>query len=334
LLYFVNGTLSNGIEGYLKKYVFDRPEASFGSVRVDVFRGRLVMTDLKLKGERLSLTVPEIEAEVSPLEFLSGNGVVRSLRFMNPLVEGNFSMRGGARGMGKRYFPTWLSRLPIAETVVTEGHLRLTNRDSDAAWGLRKIEGKLIHPVLEEGGGNYRLTVAGQNEADAPGQFSLDMTLDQWAPTLTLAGEGSFRQWPMDSLVRLVSATSDVQVTSGQLDLKTQLICKKDWLTASHLVDLSDLKVEVSPRRKQLLGVPVKQFKDMMDIPSLSFVVPMNGSVHDPRVGIASSVEQILYKVLEGKMKDTKELEKISQRGGAYFGAKIDAALRAEFKRQ
>lgn len=334
LLYFVNGTVSTGLEGYLKKYIFDRPESSFGTVRADVFHGRFVMTNLKLKGEHWSISVPEIYAEIPPKELLSGNGLVRSLRFNSPLMEGDFSLRGGYSAKIAPRLPAWLSRLPIAEVVVTDGHLRLRNRDSDAIWGLRKIEGKLTHPVLEDGGGNYRFQGEGQNEADAPGQVALDLTLDQWVPMLNLTGEWTFRQWPMESLVRLVSATSDVQVTSGQLNLKTQLICKKDWVTASHLVDISDFKVEVSPRRKQLLGISVKQFKEMMNTPALSFVVPMNGSIHDPHVGIASSVQQILYNILEGKVKDKQELEKISQRGGAYFGAKIDAALRSEFKRK
>lgn len=334
LLYFVNGVVSTGLEGYLKKYVFDRPEASFGTVRADVFHGRFVMTDLKLKGEHWSVSVPEVQADLPPKELLSGNGLIRFLRFASPLIEGDFSLRGGYGAKVTPRLPPWLSRLPIAEVRVMEGHLRLRNRDSDAVWGLRKIEGKIIHPVLEEEGGNYRFQGEGWNEAEEAGQVALDLTLDQWAPTLNLTGEWTFRKWPMESLVRLVSSTSDVQVTSGQLDLKTQLICKKDWLTASHLVDISDFKVEVSPRRKQLLGIPVKQFKEMMTIPAISFVVPMNGSIHDPHVGFASSVQQILYNILEGKVKDKQELEKISQRGGSYFGAKIDAALRSEFKRQ
>ena len=96
---------------------------------------------------------------------------------------------------------------------------------------------------------------------------------------------------------------------------------------------ITDFKVEVSPRRKELLGLPVKQFKDMMDIPSISFVVPMSGSIHDDRLGIASGVQQILYKTLEGKIENKKDLEKMAQRGGAYFGAKIDAALRAAFRK-
>lgn len=333
LLWFVNGAVSTGIEGYLKKYVFDRPEAGFGTVQVDLLHGRFVMTDLKLKGERLSLTVPELQADVPIKDLLSGNGVVRSLRLKAPLLEGIFSLRGGYGETNGFRWPSWIGRLPIAEVVVTDGQLRLTNRDSDVPWGLRKIEGRLIHPVLEGDGGNYRFTLEGQNEANASGRFSLDLTLDKFELPLSLNGEWAFRQWPMDALARFVSATNDVQVTSGRLDLKTQLICKNNWLTASHLVDISDFKVEVSPRRKQLLGLPVKQFKDMMDIPSLSFVVPMNGSIYDPQVGIASSVQQILYKILEGKMEDKKDLEKMAQRGGAYFGAKIDARLRARFKK-
>jgi len=333
LLWFVNGTVSTAVEGYLKKYVFDRPEASFGTVSVDVFHGRILLTDLKLKREHLSLAVPEILADVPVRDLLSGNGVIRSLQFKAPLLEGVFSLHGGVGEGGGLKWPTWISRLPIAEVVVMDGSLRLKNRDSDATWGLRKVEGHLFHPVLEGGGGNYRLKLDGQNEADAPGQFSLDLTLDKWDPPFSLNGEWAFRKWPMDALARFVSATTDVQVTSGRLDLKTQLICKNNWLTASHLVDISDFKVDVSPRRKQLLGVPVKQFKDMMDIPSLSFVVPMNGSIFDPHVGIASSVQQILYKILEEKVADKKDLEKMSQRGGAYFGAKIDAAFRAAFRK-
>jgi hypothetical protein len=333
LLWVVNGVVSTGVEGYLKKYVFDRPEAGFGTVQVDLWHGRFVMTDLKLKGDRLSLTVPELHAHVPARELLSGNGVIRSLQLKAPLLEGVFSLRGGHGETSGFTWPSWIGRLPIAEVLVTDGQLRLTNRDSDAGWGLRKIEGRFIHPVLESGGGNYRFKLEGQNDADAPGQFSLDLTLDKFELPLTLSGEWSFRKWPMDALARFVSATTDVQVTSGRLDLKTQVICKNNWLTASHLVDISDFKVEVSPRRKQLLGLPIKQFKDMMDIPSLSFVVPMNGSIYDPQVGLASSVQQILYKILEGKMADKKDLEKMSQRGGLYFGAKIDAALRSAFRK-
>ncbi|MBK8576293.1 MAG: hypothetical protein IPN90_11670 [Elusimicrobia bacterium] len=333
-LWFVNGAVSSGLEGYLKKYVFDRPEASFGTVRVDVLHGRIVMTDLKLAGERLSLTVPEIEADVPPKELFSGNGFVRSLQLKNPFLEGAFSLRGGYGEAAAFRFPLWIRRLPIAQIVVTDGQLRLTNRDSDVSWGLRKIEGQWLHPLLEGGGGNDRFKLEGQNEAEAPGQFSLDLTLEKFDLPLSLNGEWVFRKWPIKDLARFISIPSDVQVLSGRLDLKTQLICKNDWLTASHLVDISDFKVEVSPRRKQLLGRPVKEFKDMMDIPSLSFVVPMNGSIHDPHVGIASSVQQILYKMLEGKIDDKKDLEKMCQRGGAYLGAKIDAALRARFRKK
>ncbi len=333
LLWVVNGTVSTAVEGYLKKYVFDRPGAGFGTVSVDVFRGRVLMTDVKLKGENLSLIVPEIRADVPVKELLSGNGVVRSLQLKAPLLEAVFSLRGGGGETGGFKWPYWINRLPIAEVVVTDGEVRVTNRDSSTVLGLRKVEGRVIHPVSEGVEGDFRFTFEGQNAADAPGDFSLDLTVDNFGVPVGMNGEWAFRKWPMDDLARFVSASSDVQVTSGLLSLKTQWICKNDWLTASHLVAITDFKVEVSPRRKELLGLPVKQFKDMMDIPSISFVVPMSGSIHDDRLGIASGVQQILYKTLEGKIENKKDLEKMAQRGGAYFGAKIDAALRAAFRK-
>jgi hypothetical protein len=333
LLWFVNGALSTGFESYLKKYIFDGPDASFGTVRVDLLNGRVIMTDLKLTSGRLSLTVPELEADVPRNELFSGNGFVRSLQIKNPLVEGSFLLQGGYGEPDVFRFPGWIRRFPIAQVVVTDGQLRLTNRDSQSTWGLRKIEAQLLHPLSESGGGNYRLKLEGQNEAEDSGQFSLDLTLEEIDRPLSLAGEWALRKWPLESLSRFISVPTDVQVVSGRLDLKTQLICKNNWITASHLVDISDFKVEVSPRRKHLLGLPVTQFKDMLDIPSLSFVVPMNGSIHSPQVGIASSVEQILRKVLEGKIENKKDLEKMCRRGGAYLGAKIDAALRARFKK-
>jgi hypothetical protein len=335
--WFLNGVVSSGVEGYLRKYIFDRPEATFETVRVDVWRGRLRMTDLRVKGERLALAIPEIEMEIPVRALLAGNGVVRSLHVENPLVEVAFSFKGAASGLSdiSQRFPLWIHRLPLAEISVANGQIRLLNRDSNGSLGLRQVEGLLVHGVLEEEGEKrYRFNLKGINESELPGEFSVVLDVDRFRPGLTMNGECSLKNWPIDPLSRFASGNGDVRATDGRIDLKTQWTCKDDWLTASHLVQIADLKVEVSSSRKEILGLPVKRFMDVMNIPNLSFVVPMNGSIRDPHVGVASSVQQILYKVLEGKVEDKKNLEKWARRGGDYIGAKIDRALRDGIKKK
>ncbi|MBL8022780.1 MAG: hypothetical protein JNK54_00660 [Elusimicrobia bacterium] len=334
-LWFLNGVVSSGLEGYLRTYVFDRPEATFETVRVDVWRGRLRLTDLRLKGERLSLSVPEIKVDIPFRELLAGRGVVRSLHFENPLVEFSFSFKGVASGLTdfSQRFPVWVHRLPISEISITHGQVRLVNRDSNGSWGLRQVEARLTQQGRAEGiGGAYQLKVDGINESELPGAVSVSLEMDRVRPGVNLNGECSLKNWPIDPLARFLTGNGDVRVTDGRVDLKTSLTCKDDWLTASHLVQITDLKVEVSSSRKEILGLSVKRFKDVMAIPYLSFVVPMNGSIRDPHVGIASSVQQILYKVLEGKIEDKKNLEKWARRGGDYIGAKIDRSLRDGIK--
>jgi hypothetical protein len=333
-LWVLNGTVSAGVEGYLKKYVFDGTRSTFGTFQADLWKGRFVMTDLRLHGERLSVTVPQMTVDVPVRELMSGNGVIRTLRLDNPLLEGTVSLRGrgGGGGVLSGRVPGWVRRLPIAEVIVADGQAVITNRDSNEKLGVRNVRVHLRRGSQAPSEERWDFQADGKFDGQEPATFSVDMAVDRLSFPLRFNGEWNFTNWPLEPLARFVSGSGDVRVLSGRLNLKTQALCKDDWLTASHLVDISDFKVEVDPRRKELLGLPVKRFKDLMDIPSLSFVVPMNGSIRDPQVGFSSSVQQILYKIFEGKIQDKKDLDKWVRRGGDYLGGKIDAALRAFFK--
>ncbi|MBK8869523.1 MAG: DUF748 domain-containing protein [Elusimicrobia bacterium] len=333
-LWFLNGTVSAGVEGYLKKYVFDGTRSTFGTFQADLWKGRFVMTDLRLQGERSSVTVPQLTVDVPVRELISGNGTIRTLQLDNPLLEGTVSFRGrgGAGGVLPGRVPGWVRRLPIAEVVVADGQAVITNRDSNEKLGVRNVRGHLRRGSQGPSEERWDFQADGKFDEQEPATFSIDMTVDRLSFPLRFNGEWNLTDWPLEPLARFVSGNGDVRVQSGRLNLKTQALCKDDWLTASHLVDITDFKVEVDPRRKELLGVPVKRFKDLMDIPSLSFVVPMNGSIRDPQVGFSSSVQQILYKIFEGKIQDKKDLDKWVRRGGDYLGGKIDAALRSFFK--
>lgn len=334
-LWFLNGTVSAGVERYLKNYVFDGTRSTFSTFQADVWKGRCVMTDLRLKGERVSVTVPQLTVEVPVREFLSGNGTIRTIRLDNPLVEGTVSFRGriGAGDVLSKRVPGWFRRLPIGEVVVADGQAVMTNLDSNEKLGVRNVSVRLRRGSQAPAEERWEFQADGKYDGQEPGILSVDMTVDRLSFPLRFNGEWNLANWPLEPLARFVSGSGDVRVLSGRLNLKTQALCKDDWLTASHLVDISDFKVEVDPRRKELLGVPVKRFKDLMDIPSLSFVVPMNGSIRDPQVGFSSSVQQILYKILEGKIQDKKDLDKWVRRGGDYLGGKIDAAFRAFLKK-
>jgi hypothetical protein len=333
-LWVLNGTVSAGVEGYLKKYVFDGTRSTFGTFQADLWKGRFVMTDLRLHGERLSVTVPQMTVDIPVRELISGNGVIRTVRLDNPLLEGTVSLRGrgGGGGVLSGRVPGWVRRLPIAEVIVADGQVVITNRDSNEKLGVRSVRVHLRRGSQVPSEERWEFQADGKYDGQEPATFSLDMAVDRLSFPLRFNGEWNLTNWPLDPLARFVSGSGDVRVLSGRLNLKTQALCKDDWLTASHLVDISDFKVDVDPRRKELLGLPVKRFKDLMNIPSLSFVVPMNGSIRDPQVGFASSAQQILYKVLEGKIQDKKDLEKWSRRGGAYVGDKLDAAFRALLK--
>lgn len=335
-LWFLNGTVSAGVEGYLKKYVFDGTRSTFGTFQADLWKGRCVMTDLRIQGERLSVTVPQVTVDVPVRELITGNGTIRTLQLNNPLLEGTVSLRGrgGAGGALSHRIPVWVRRLPIAEIVVADGQAVITNRDSNEKLGVRNVAVRLRRGSPDPLDEKWTFQADGKYDGQEPGIFSMDTTVDRLSFPLRFNGEWNLTNWPLEPLARFVSGSGDVRVLSGRLNLKTQALCKDDWLTASHLVDISDFKVDVDPRRKELLGLPVKRFKDLMDIPSLSFVVPMNGSIRDPQVGFASSAQQILYKVLEGKIQDKKELDKWVRRGGNYLGGKVDAALRSFFRNQ
>lgn len=100
----------------------------------------------------------------------------------------------------------------------------------------------------------WALQVNGKYDGPEPALFSVDMDVERLSFPLRFNGEWNITQWPLEPLARFVLGRGDVRVLSGQLSLKTQALCKDDWLTASHLVDISDFKVEVDPIAKSCWG--------------------------------------------------------------------------------
>ncbi|MBI4051178.1 MAG: hypothetical protein HY400_01605 [Elusimicrobia bacterium] len=344
VVWYLNHQVSVGAESYLRKYVFTRPQtASFQKFHADLVRGFLSVEGLRFKrswGEPSGWTFnsKRISIQIPIQELLSGAGSIKRLHLEGPVLEVVFSAEtSDARNSGQSAIslPKWVQGFPIGEVQVSEGAIHLGSGGVTRKVEVSALEGAITRLVKEgRPEGPIRADFQGRILSEKPGDLFLDMTIQNPSSPFSFEGEIRIKNLSIPYVVsRLFPADPEVQVLDGSLDVKTQLTCKQDWLTASHLVEVKNLKIQVAEGRKKILGLKVKYLKDILNIDYLSFVIPMNGSIQDPHIGIASSIQQILYKVLEDKM-EKEDLESFAQKGGAYLGGKVDGALKDWLKQK
>lgn len=334
-LWYVNRKVADGADGFLRKYVFTEPQkANFGRVSLNLLTGQFALENVTAKGRGSSsmtwtLTGREIRARLPVQQVLSGEGSVRTLSVREPVIALAFAAEEDPAGLGGLpALPRWMKKLPVESIQVSDGKIRVRNAGVAEPFEVGAVEARMVRESGEAGKGLARWEAEGKI-LTAPGSILIRMDIFPSSPRRNFEGEVRLKDFSLPyAAAHLFPPDPDVQIQEGLLDLRTQLTCKDDWLTASHLVEIKNLKVAVSERTKTLAGLPVKRLKDVLDIEYVSFVVPMNGSVSDPHIGIASSVEQILLKILEGKIEDKDERDRFAQRAGIYIGNKIDRALK------
>ncbi len=321
-LWFVNRRATRGFDRLLRRYVETHPGAAgFSSAHVDLFRGRLTVKNPWIRrssGSRGGIFSADEVSLLLPLQDLfAGTGTIREIRIGRPLVH----FQPGAPGRGKGPLPGWLGRVAVEKVRIDDGAFLWEGEDGRVF----KVE-DVSAGIGGWGAGPLRGEFRGRLIGEKPGSLGGRFVIQSPFSPLTLEANLDVEGLSLALLGPFLTDDPEVRVLSGVVNLKSQVACRNDWLTASHLVEVRDLKIDPGSRRK-LMGVSVKRLKEVLEVDYLSFVVPMNGDVTDPRVGAASSIEQILYKVLEGKM-DREDADRWARRGGGYLGGKLDRAFR------
>lgn len=328
LVWYVNKNVSVGIERYLRKTVFNRPETlNFQTLSIDLLRGRFALNQFRMKGRTETsdwvASAKEISASASIQELLSGDGEVKRVNIDVPALEWVFGLE--PRQLPPSKLPSLPDSAPVRTLAWSDGQITLVNKQGQEPLRLTRLDGELTGPNQPP----MRLKADARINSPKAGHIKLNLEARRLKTPMSFQGELKIDGLSVAYLAKtLFPADPEIQVLDGTIDLKTQLTCEKDWLTASHLVEIKNLKIQVADSRSKILGMKIKYIKDVLDIEYLSFVIPMNGSIDDPHIGVSSSIQQILYKLLEGKMEDREDLEAFAQKGGNYLGSKLDKALR------
>lgn len=328
LVWYVNKNVSVGIERYLRKTVFNRPETlNFQSLSIDLLRGRFALAQFRMKGRSETSdwigSAKEISASASIQELLSGEGEIRRVAVAAPSFEWTFGLE--PRQLPPSPLPAMPESAPLRTIDWEGGQIVLVNKQGQAPLKIANIDGELTGPLQPP----LRLKADARIASPKAGKIKLVLEAKRLKSPMSFQGELKINDLSVVHLAKtLLPNDPEIQVLGGTIDLKTQLACEKDWLTASHLVEIKNLKIQVADSRTKILGMKVKYIKDVLDIDYLSFVIPMNGSINDPQIGVSSSLQQIVYKLTEGKMEDRDDQEAFAKKAGDYLGAKVDKALR------
>jgi hypothetical protein len=328
---------SAALDAGLRERFPDPQRASFSRAGVSFLRG-LVFVD----GVRLSQTIggAAVRGEV---ERASWSVPVRALALGHAapawvtLSAPKFSIRPSsapAEGeepvespAGRPRAATVLDYLPAQGLSAEGGQLTL-----ESPWGGAPLAWEKVQLRVErrEPGG-YDVRLQGRL-AGTPGGASFQARFDDLASPCESEGQLKIDPVPVAKLAGYFPASPDVRFKDGTVSLTSTFTCRKGWLTASHLVEVHGFDAEVSSGTKELFGVSVKYLQDLFKVEQLSFVVPMTGELSDPHIGVGSSIQQILLKILEGKFDDKEDAEKLARKGGDYFGKKLDKAIKAWMK--
>lgn len=327
-LWYSNRQASRGVESFLRRRVFDDPtRRDFKSVHLNLWRGRLSLEGILWRREgapwAVDLSVDRVSAWVPLRDLFSGRGQLRTLTIEKPVLRLTEKQTTSASS----HRLAWPAGVSVTQLRLSDGQVNL-GLAGGRMFSLDEIEAEITGLGQEP---DVARPLAGRVEGvfgpEKAGTWSGRFSFREPMAPLSAEGELRLERVELPKLVGALFPAAGVRVESGTLDLKSQIAVVDDRLTASHLVEIRDLKIDPGDR-KRILGLSVNRLKDLLEIDYLSFVVPMSGSLDDPQIGIASSVEQILYKVLEGKVEDPEDLRKWSRRGGQYLGNKIDRAFR------
>lgn len=342
LLWALNKKASSGAESYLKQFVFKEAEsAQFESFHMDLFRGLFSMEKLALHFPVPPITQAGFFAEEisvrSPIQnLLAGRGVIQFLKIDEPKVSFFFyadQPGPAARSPFSGNAPPWVYQLPLQKLSILDGHVLLKNNRAVGQVEISSIDGTFVRLVEEETGvESIKASFKGQILSEEPGEFLIDFDIRKPTRPMDFEGEIRFKGLSIPYLSQLFPRDPEVSIISGEIDLKTQVACNRDWLTASHLVEVKNLKIDVAPTRRKLMGLPVKDLKNVLETEYLSFIIPMNGNIGDPHVGMASSFEQILYKFLEERFKNKRTLANWARYGGEELEKKVNKAIRKWLK--
>lgn len=328
-LWYANRRASDVFENALRQFVFRNSEqAGFRAARLDLFRGQFAVDGIRVRSRNADAAVEigadSVVVDLPLRDLFSGRAPVRSVWVRGPRL----SVQGVGEAGGKfRFF--WPGAVTVGEVRVTEGQatFSLAGRPLD----LTNLEATVRGLGAETPAVPLTVEFSGRCAPAGAGSFSGSLTVQD--PVAPLAMEGELKISDLSlAEVGAFFPDSDVRILDGRLNINSQWTAKNDWLTASHLVDIQGLKLDL--KGDSVFGVSAKRLQSLLAIDRISFVVPMNGSLTDPHVGIASSIEQILLKVLEGKMEDRDDLERWARRGGNYLGAKVDRAIKDALNRR
>lgn len=321
-LFALHRQMSTAFERALRRFVFTEPtRAGFAAADLNLWRGRATLRELWAVGSgETRLTVDAVAVAAPLADLFSDRPAAATVRLTRPALRWSPIVEGDG-GLRAPTFPgvvrSWTVEDGSATLAVGGAGLTLDR------WGLSLVRAG----PGEDGRSEQILEGSGRLLPEDPGEGTLRLVFAEPFSPARIDGEVALRDVSLPALYRLWGSDPDLRILSGRLHVRTQFNVRDDQLTASHFVEIRGLRVDPG-RRKKLFGLSVRRLRDVLDIESLTFVVPVSGSVRDPQIGFAASLEQILTKVLENKTDDPEELKSWARRGGQYFGAKADAAWR------
>jgi len=338
-LWYLSGKVIAATGDYLRKNVFTDPsKASFEKIGFHWLGGGLYLGGLQLhpppaNGVLAEVRVDEISVPLPLSELMSGAVDVTRVRVERPMVRVVISSAAAAKddatapaspvGDLSQIFKTPLSAATIKDGSVSieyqGGAKPLVVEGIDVDFKREKDEGALV--------------LAGQAQiAQSPkASLSVNVKLYEPDPAGHFEGEVKLNEIPIAALGGMLPPDPDVRYQSGAVTVKSQFNCKNGWLTASHLVDINDVKLDVAPARDKVFGISAKYLKDLDHI---SFDLPMSGSLSAPEIDFATSLRQILTKILREKFSDKEKADQLADFLANSIGGKLDKALKAWLKRR
>jgi hypothetical protein len=318
--YLLHARLSPLFESFLRRNVFTSPSrGTFERAGVNLFQGTLRIEGLSVPGPLGSpaFTAGAVEARVPLLSRGSPRELSLSLR------EPFFHWENGSATNAAP--PAWAAALlqeaPPRRISFSGGTVEAAIDPSIPSFRLEGLDG------LWEMGENGKWSVEGHARvpSDPPADISFKASF--------LGGDGNVdlevRNLPWTYLAERLSASGeDIRFLSGAIDLKGSATLRGGLVTASPLIELRDLKLEVPVEKRTFAGFSVEKLRQVMEVKDVSFTVPVSGRWTDPTVGFSVTIEQMLDNALRDKIPDDRERAKLAHRGGWWLGGKADRAFK------
>ncbi len=340
---YLNQRLSASFEDILRKTVFVDSNIKFESAGIDILKGQLFLNDVSIvrsskAGMSWTAKLKKVMMEVPLRDVLSGEKSIQRIRIIQPILDVTVPKAQPAQGsrgsrsiFRSRVNLGWLEKLPLSEVSMTDGIVRLLNPVSGKNILLDITDGRIRRSGSDKRAVSLKINgrlPSASGEGLEPGQLYLRTDFQELSSLCNSEGAMKLEQIPIPVIAGFFPSNPGLRFTRGQLTLNAHFTCKDDWISASYHVEIKDFHLEVSEDKKDVFGIPVKYAKPLYDIDSISFVIPVTGSIDNPHIGIQSSIEQILLKILQKKYDDSDKIRKVAKRGAEYFAKKFEKALR------